>query len=205
MSRILGAASLLLILGTASAASAQDTGDPLDVPGEGGEAGASGEASASASGEMSAGGEVSATSGGGGAAAGFGVGAMAMLTGPFGGAVIYDPGQFHIEGIIGFESNGVTTILLGGRFWYHMHTSTAADFSVGGGLGFASTELDDGFGMSEDVTTIHIEGGGQLRVFVVPNVALAATAGLAVVTGDDQDLVAVTGQLFGDVGVSYFF
>lgn len=202
MSRILAAASLLLILGHAGAASAQDTGDPLDVPGEGGEA--SGEASAS--GEISAGGEVTASgSGGGGAASGFGLGAMAMLTGPLGGAVIYDPGQFHVEGIVGFDSNGVTTIALGGRFWYHLHTSTAADFSLGGGLGFLSTEEDDGFGMSEDVTTIHVEGGGQLRVFVVPNVALSATAGLAVVTGDEQDFVAVTGQLIGDVGVSYFF
>ena len=204
MSRILAAASLLLILGRTTAASAQDTGDPLDVPGEGsGEAGASGEASAS--GEMSAGGEISATGGGGGSGAGFGVGAMAMLTGPFGGAVIYDPGMWHAEGIVGFESNGVTTILLGGRFWYHLHTSTAADFSIGGGLGFASTEVDNGLGMDEDVTTIHVEGGGQLRVFVVPNVALSATAGLAIVTGDDRDLVAVTGQLIGDVGVSYFF
>jgi hypothetical protein len=203
MPRILASASLLLILGHAAVASAQDTGDPLDVPGEG-EAGASGEASAS--GEVSAGGEVSASgAGGGGSAAGFGVGAMAMLTGPFGAAIIYDPGAFHIEGILGFESNGVTTILAGGRFWYHMHTSTAADFSVGGGLGIASTEQDNGFGDNEDVTTIHLEGGGQLRVFVVPNVALSATAGLAVVTGDDRDLIAVTGQLIGDVGLSYFF
>lgn len=199
MPRLLASASLLLILGHTAVASAQDTGDPLDVPGEGS---ASGEASASA--EVSAGGDMSAT-GEGGSGSGFGVGAMAMLTGPFGAAIIYDPGAFHIEGIVGMETNGSTTILAGGRFWYHLNTSTAADFSLGGGVGFASTEQDDGFGDDESITTIHFEGGGQLRVFVVPNVALAATAGLALVTGDDQDAILLTGQLFGDVGLSYFF
>ena len=201
-----------LVAGSATEALAQDTTDPLDVPGEGTEAG--GEASAggevSAGGEASAGGEVSAggtMTGGeeGGAGGGFGVGIVAMITpgGPFGAEVVYDPGRFHIEGILGFRSleDNETDIAVGGRFWWHLHTSTAADFSLGGGLGVV---LIDEEATDEDQTNIHIEGGAQVRTFVVPNVALAATLGLAIVSGD-ADFVGITGQLFGAIGASYFF
>lgn len=213
--------SLVSVLVTASATTslAQDTGDPLNVPGEGtddsaagGEATAEGEASAggevSAGGELSAGGEVAATgtAGGeeGGAGGGFGVGIVAMLTGPFGAAVVYDPGRFHIEGILGFRSleDNQTDIAVGGRFWWHLHTSTAADFSLGGGVGFV---LVDQEATDEDQTNIHLEGGAQVRTFVVPNVALAASLGLAIVSSDEADFVGITGQLVGSIGASYFF
>jgi hypothetical protein len=205
-----------LLAASATTALAQDTGDPLAVPGEGTDdtsagASAGGEASvggeASAGGEVSAGGELSAngTAGGeeGGAGGGFGVGIVAMLTGPFGAAVVYDPGRFHIEGILGFRSleDSQTDIAVGGRFWWHLHTSTAADFSLGGGIGFVLIDREDPL---DDQTDIHIDGGAQVRTFVVPNVALAASLGLAIVSGD-ADFVGITGQLFGSIGATYFF
>lgn len=198
-----------LLVGSATAALAQDTGDPLDVPGEGTEdtSGAEAGGEASAGGSVSAGGEVSATgtAGGeeGGAGGGFGVGIVAMLTGPFGAMVVYDPGRFHIEGILGFRSleDAQTDIAVGGRFWWHLHTSTAADFSLGGGVGFVLIDREDPL---EDQTDIHIDGGAQVRTFVVPNVALAASLGLAIVSGD-ADFVGITGQLFGSISASYFF
>ena len=56
----------------------------------------------------------------------------------------------------------------------------------------------------DDQTDIHIDGGAQVRTFVVPNVALAASLGLAIVSGD-ADFVGITGQLFGSIGATYFF
>lgn len=198
-----------LLAGSATAL-AQESGDPLDVPGEGtedtsGEASAGGEASVG--GEASAGGEVSAGAAEeGGSGGGFGVGVVAMITpgGPTGAEVVYDPGRFHVEGILGFASveGGETDIALGGRFWWHLATSTAADFSLGGGVGFVLVDQPDPF---EDQTNIHLEGGAQIRTFVVPNVALAGSLGLAIVSGDEADFVGITGQLFGAIGVSYFF
>jgi hypothetical protein len=204
-----------LLAASATTALAQDTSDPLDVPGEGTDdtsagASAGGEASvggeASAGGEVSAGGELSATGAGGeegGAGGGFGVGVVAMLTGPFGAEVVYDPGRFHVEGILGFRSleDSQTDIAVGGRFWWHLHTSTAADFSLGGGLGIVLSDRED---PQEDQTDIHVDGGAQVRTFVVPNVALAASLGLAIVSGD-ADFVGITGQLFGSIGATYFF
>ena len=201
MMRVPATLSLAWALSIGAPALAQDfEDDPLldtEVEGEAGvegEATASGEASASA--EVSASGEMA----GGGAGGGFGVGVQAMLEGPFGVAVLYDPGAWHVEGILGFYSNGETALALGGRFYYHLHSSTAADFSLGGGLGLVTIDND----ADDSITNIHLEAGGQVRTFVVPNVALSASLGLAVVAGDG-DLVALTGQLVGGLGLSYFF
>lgn len=130
-----------------------------------------------------------------------GVGASAMLTGPLGPSVVYDAGLFHIEGIFGFASNGSTDFALGGRFWYHLSTAPSADFSLGGGLGVTSTDPD---GPPEGTTDVHIDVGAQIRVFLVPNVALSAAAGLAIISGD-ADLVGIFGDLVGDAGITYYF
>jgi hypothetical protein len=203
-----------LLAGSATALAQDDTSDPLAVPGEdtsgeaSGEATASGEVSAeggaSVEGGASADMSVGSDEGGGAGGGGFGVGAIAMLTGPFGAAIVYDPGKFHIEGILGFSAiEDVDTIIaLGGRFYYHLHTSTAADFSVGGGLGISIVDQE---AADESDTAIHIEAGGQVRTFVVPNVALAASLGLAVVSADGSDFVGLTGNLVGSLGVTYFF
>lgn len=131
-----------------------------------------------------------------------GVGVSAMLTGPFGPQVVYDTGVFHIEGIVGFQSNDAFTDLdVGGRFFYHVHASQAADFSLGAGLGVTSTDPD---GPAEGETNVHIDVGPQLRAFVVPNVAVSATAGLAIITGDADD-IQITGDLVGSAGITYYF
>lgn len=195
MRRLATSLAIVSVFATGSAAWAQDEfGDPIDIPGEGEEEVDDGGSTVA----LEAEGEATVDDGGG-EGAGLGVGVHAMLSGPFGAAIIYDPGAFHIEGMIGFASNGTTAIALGGRFWYHLHTSTAADFSLGGGLGLSTVDDDP-----EDQNNVHIDAGAQLRAFVVPNVALSATLGLAIVTGD-ADFVGLTGQLVGGLGISYFF
>jgi hypothetical protein len=131
-----------------------------------------------------------------------GVGVSAMLTGPVGPQVVYDTGVFHIEGIVGFASDdAVTEFDLGGRFWYHVHATQAADFSLGAGLGVTSTDPD---GPAESTTNVHIDIGPQLRAFVVPNVAISASAGLGIITGDD-DFIVIRGNLVGQAGITYYF
>lgn len=131
-----------------------------------------------------------------------GVGVAAMLTGPLGPQVVYDTGVFHIEGIVGFQSNDATTDFdIGGRFFYHVHASQAADFSLGAGLGVTSQDPD---GPAEGTTNVHIDIGPQVRAFVVPNVAVSATAGLAIITGD-ADNILITGDLVGTAGITYYF
>ena len=136
-----------------------------------------------------------------GSGGGFGVGVHAMLLGAVGPAIVYDTGVFHIEGLLAFASNGQTDIDVGGRFWYHVHASQAADFSLGGGLGVQSSDPE---GDVEGTTDIEIDAGVQLRVFIVPNVSLSASAGLAIITGD-SDFLSLTGELTGDTGLTYFF
>ena len=133
---------------------------------------------------------------------GIGVGAEAMLTGPTGLAVIYDAGSFHIDGILGFADPGGNDsfLVIGGRFLYHLHSAEAADFSIGGGLGLDNTFRDNG----DDDTDFVLEGLVQLRAFIVSNVALSASAGVAAVAGDG-DLFLVGGQLVGSVGIAYYF
>lgn len=135
-----------------------------------------------------------------------GVGIHAMLTGPFGPAIVYNMKLFHIEGLLAFESNGATNLAVGGRFWFHAHQTASSTLSVGGGIGFTSTETEPipPETRSEDATNILLEGGAQIRFFPVPNVAVSASAGLAVLSGD-ADLFALTGQLTGGAGLTYFF
>jgi hypothetical protein len=133
----------------------------------------------------------------------FGVGVNTMLDieGPLGPSVIYDTGVFHVEGLLGFQDNGQTRFDIGGRFWYHIHAAQSADFSLGGGLGVVS--IDPG-GEDDNITNIEIDGGAQLRAFIVPNVALSVSLGLAVLTGD-ADAISITGDLFGSAGIAYYF
>ena len=136
----------------------------------------------------------------------FGVGIHGMLTGPFGPAIVYNMSLFHIEGLIAFESNGATNLAVGGRFWFHVHQTAASTLSLGGGLGFTSTESEPipPETRSDDQTNILLEGGAQIRFFPVSNVAISASAGLAILSGD-ADLFALTGQLTGGAGLTYFF
>ncbi len=133
---------------------------------------------------------------------GVGVQTMLLPDGPFGPAVIYDAGMFHLEGLFGFADDDATTRFdLGGRFWYHIHSAASADFSLGGGLGVVSIDPE---GDAEGTTDIEIDAGAQIRAFLVPNVAVSASLGLAILTGDG-DFIAITGDLVGNAGIAYYF
>jgi len=131
----------------------------------------------------------------GGSPGTIGVGAEYLLSGAGGASLNYDAGDFHTGGFLGFFDPGegapsVTEI--GGRFYYHLHQTTDADFSVGGGLGIVSFEDMAG----DRQTGIFVEPGVQIRVFLAANVALSASTGV-VLGVSDADGVAVTGGVIG--------
>jgi len=169
----------------------------------------------------SATGSGSASAGGGGRAAGIGVGAETMLgnTTIFGvgigpnfffpssaAAFVYDATMWRVDALLAMDSAGATDIFAGGRFWFNLHEGTASDFAVGGGLGVLRNGDDSG--NDNDTTDFLIEGGVQLRAFLVPNVAIGAMAGLGFFVLDQQDgddFFFLGGQLLGNLGIWYFF
>lgn len=138
-----------------------------------------------------------------GGGTGIGVGAAQTLTGINGPTVVYQAPLFHVEGMLGFlDSQGQTTIDAAGRFFYEIHTASAADFSLGGGLGFRS--FDNGM---DSTTNVHLELGAQLRAFITSNVALTAALGFGIIAvdGPGDNTISLIGDLNGDLGVVYFF
>jgi len=190
--------TLLMLLATTGAALAQEAGGTV-----------SGSASVSASAE------------GGGRAGGIGVGAETMLGGisVFGvgldvffptsaAAFVYDASMWRIDALLAMDSAGATDIFAGGRFWFNLHTGSASDFAVGGGIGFIA-DGDDGAGPGDD-DSLHIlvEGGIQIRAFIVPNVAVGAVAGIGFFILDEQvgdDFFFLGGQLLSSAAIWYFF
>jgi hypothetical protein len=141
----------------------------------------------------------------GGSEGSLGVGAEYQLRGLGGLSGNYDMGQFHVGGFFRFADSGGnddTDIDIGGRFYFHLHSTAMSDFGVGGsfGIGFRG----DGNPDTENATLVHIEPGIQVRAFVASNVALSFTAGLTLATADDDGL-AITGQATGSAGVHYYF
>ena len=53
-------------------------------------------------------------------------------------------------------------------------------------------------------TVVALDFGAQLRAFMVPNVAISASLGFTLLTGD-ADFVGITGDLLGSLGIHYFF
>ncbi len=121
------------------------------------------------------------------------------LAGP---TVTYQTPKWHIDGIISYGDNDfLTTLGLGGRFFYELHSTQASDLSVGGGLGFMNVDFGD-----DSDTAILIEAGGKLRAFLAPSVAVNASVGIGYITGlGDQDFILFGGQLLGTIGITYFF
>ena len=139
----------------------------------------------------------------GGQPGSFGVGAEFQLNGAGGVSANYDAGQFHVGGFFGLsDPSGAnnTTVDIGGRFFFHVASAAASDFSVGGSLGIESTH--DGAGNS--ITNVFIEPGFQIRAFITGNVALSFTAGIAIGAADASGL-AITGDVNGQAGVHYYF
>jgi hypothetical protein len=128
---------------------------------------------------------------------GIGVGVQGMLLpgGPSGLSIAYDGGPWHAEGLLGIYKPpvGKAGVDVGGNFWFHLHKTANADFSVGGGLGLAA-------GPS---TVFYIQAGGQIRAFLTSNVALSATLGLAF-SVIDADQIGLGGQSLGTTSLGSF-
>jgi hypothetical protein len=151
----------------------------------------------------------------GGQAGSLGVGAEYQIaSGLFGGAAVagvpiggpsvnYDAGAFHVGGYLTIaDGDGPdnTTIGLGGRFFYHVHSTAMSDFSVGGTLGFVNFDV----GPDDRNTALFLEPGVQIRAFITSNVALSFNAGL-VIGAIDASGFAMAGQATGVAGVHYYF
>jgi hypothetical protein len=143
------------------------------------------------------------------AARGIGVGAEATLTGIVGATFVYDAEAFHVDALLGgsFRRNE-SDLAVAGRLFFPIHRTQAADFSIGPGLGLVhSTRDPDGDGPQGRTSTnpVHVEGAAQIRAFLVPNVAVSASAGIGAVVTKDNNSAVITGQLGGQFGITYFF
>jgi hypothetical protein len=149
----------------------------------------------------------------GGSKGSIGVGAEQIFDVNLGGATFsvaglsmnYDAGEFHVGGLVGFFDDGGnddSDVFLGGRFYYHIHSTAMADFGIGGSvaLGF----IGDGNPNSDNSTVMLLEPGFQIRAFVASNVALSFSGGLTIGLLD-ADGVAVDGSPTGSAGVHYYF
>jgi hypothetical protein len=154
---------------------------------------------------------VGATSGNG---RGFGIGAVSFFQ-PFAGApsnmtpnllLTWGESRFHIDGLFGFYHDTGTDFDFGARGWYHLHAASSADFSVGGGLVITRRRNDLPDPQRGTQWDFLLDLGAQMRVFIVPNVALLGSAGLGIYIPDTGNTkVTISGTLVGSVGVAYYF
>ena len=151
---------------------------------------------------------------------GLGIGAATMLNGASGALVTWGSGGWHADGFFGLHryaagNSNTTAFAIGGRFWYHLHAASFADFSLGGGLGYTHWKSFPGANSQDDLS---LEVGGQIRAFIVPNVALIADLGLGATFGDNDDIMVgaqsvtasgdplgVAAFVAGTLGIAYFF
>jgi hypothetical protein len=143
----------------------------------------------------------------GGSPNSLGVGAESVVSteGNIGGvSANYDFGQFHLGGFFGVaDPAGAnnTRVELGGRFYFHLHSSAMADFSVGGSLAYANESNPP---PQDNDNEVYLTPGFQIRAFVASNVALSFSAGIALGLAD-VDGVVIDGQVTGAAGVHYYF
>jgi hypothetical protein len=152
-----------------------------------------------------------------------GVGAEYMMNGLSGGASVnYDMGKMHFGGFLGFFDNGdemgndTSDYTLGGRFYYHLHSTAMSDFGIGASIGFFSDEVRNGMDTDRN-TYLYIEPGIQIRAFITSNVALSFGVGILIATQDDDGVAIGGGTLgrgrdqgigdavSGSAGVHYYF
>ncbi|HVV86777.1 MAG TPA: hypothetical protein VHE35_27150 [Kofleriaceae bacterium] len=132
-----------------------------------------------------------------------GVGAEFGLSGTGGLSVNYDAGKWHAGGFLAFhdeEGPDNTAFGLGGRFFWHVHSTPTSDFSVGGSLALDHEEM----GPDTSANLLYLEPGVQIRAFISGNVALSATAGFSIGLADASG-VDLTGQVTGFAGIHYYF
>jgi hypothetical protein len=142
----------------------------------------------------------------GGQTGSFGVGAEYELNGIGGASMNYDAGQFHAGGFLGYRdpSGGRNWLTeLGGRFFYHVHSTAMADFGLGGGLGILAAP-NGPLSTSGTNVGVFLEPAFQIRLFIASNVALSFVGG-AVIGVLDADTYGVTlgGQGVGGGAFSF--
>jgi hypothetical protein len=145
------------------------------------------------------------TASAGGLAGSLGVGAEFQVSGLGGLSINYDAGKFHAGGFFGyFDPAGQdnSTVDVGGRFFYHLASTASSDFSVGGSLGIQSANAPAG--SNNRNTDVFLEPGFQIRMFVVPNVALSFSGGLIIGAADASEL-DLSGNVSGEAGIHYYF
>jgi hypothetical protein len=131
-----------------------------------------------------------------------GLGVVETFGGNTGLNLVFDGGPWHAEGLLFLSGiEGDSRIDLGARGWFHLHSTTNADFSVGGGLGI---DRWDPSGDNNTRTVVGIDLGFNIRAFVTSNVAVGAFGGLRVATGD-RDGFQLGGTPLGAFSLTYFF
>jgi hypothetical protein len=138
----------------------------------------------------------------GGQPGSIGVGAEAQLSGLSGASMNYDAGDFHVGAFLGFHDPGGPdddALVLGGRFFYHLHSTTSSDFGLGGTIGIGSQNSP-----GDRLTLLYLEPGFQIRMFLASNVALSFNAGVSIGVMD-ADNVDLGGQLNAGAGIHYYF
>jgi hypothetical protein len=110
-------------------------------------------------------------------------------------------GRFHLDGLFGLRHTSATDFDLGVRGWYHIHAASSADFSLGLGLGMVRRG-----GAAGAQWDFEMEIGAQIRAFIVSNVALLGSVGMALYVPDTGDtVIQFSGNLVGTLGAAYFF
>ena len=143
------------------------------------------------------------TASAGGQPGSIGVGAEFQISGIGGLSANYDAGKFHVGGFLGFfdpAGGDNTTVDLGARFFFHVHSTAMPDFSLGGGLGIQSAHN----GVGNRTTNLFLEPSFQIRAFLASNVALSFTGGIEIGAVDASE-VNITGAISGEAGIHYYF
>ncbi len=141
----------------------------------------------------------------GGSSGSFGAGGQVNLFGVGGPTAAYDGGKWHADAFLGYADHrknintGRFVLGFGADFWFHVHQTAMSDFGVGGGLSFYHEN-----NTPNNFNGFYIILGGQMRVFVVSNVALSATLGFGVATADDDGQL-LANDITGDLGITYYF
>jgi len=128
-----------------------------------------------------------------------GVGIEAQINGTGGLSASYAMDKFHFGGFIGINDPAGadnTTYEIGGRFFYHVHSTAQADFGLGGSIGLAAVPFVDAMGNHKHHDDIYLEPGFQIRVFLSANVALSFSGGIVIGVAD-TDGVSLSGQTTG--------
>ena len=137
-----------------------------------------------------------------------GVGAEVTTTGLVGGTFVYDPGPFRLHALLGARfAHNDTELDLAARFFFPLHKSQNADFSIGPGIGLVHFDHGDAPGDNALDNAVHLEGAAQIRAFLVSNVALSASVGVGAIfgNGSNHNAAVLGGQVGGAFGITYFF